>query len=215
MNFTELALALKEDGAFHVLHKNYCVGIAVYTEGLQVKCGDKDIDAYLLNNRAMASYSLQHYNSSLRDCEMALRLKPDYKNALVRAASCSFEVMRYGDAIKYCNTVLEKDKDNVHVSILLKKSKIRLKSLKMHVAMHLMRAVYETQLLKLVKERGVKVFCFPNNDYEIRDLQPIENDLLGYRVRIDEERKMVWPLIFLHPDIRLIDAVERYCEDDK
>ncbi|CAH2002105.1 unnamed protein product [Acanthoscelides obtectus] len=57
-----LALNYKEDGNYNFKYKNYRLAVIAYTEGLKVKCGNPDIDATLLNNRAAAHYFLKNYS---------------------------------------------------------------------------------------------------------------------------------------------------------
>ncbi|CAH2010916.1 unnamed protein product [Acanthoscelides obtectus] len=108
----ELALNYKEDGNYNFKYKNYRLAVIAYTEGLKVKCGNPDIDATLLNNRAAAHYFLKNYRSALKDCELALKLKTNYDKAIKRAAQCCYEMKQYNKAIDYCDTILENEKDN-------------------------------------------------------------------------------------------------------
>lgn len=59
--------------------------------------------------------------SSLRDCELALKLKPGYHKTLQRAANCCFCTQHFDKAIEYCDKILETDKNNKDVQELRKK----------------------------------------------------------------------------------------------
>lgn len=116
-----MAISYKEDGNFNFKHKNYRLAIIAYTEGIKIKCGNKEIEATLLNNRAASNFFLKNYRSCLRDCELALRLKPDYEKAKLRAIHCCYEIQQLDKAIKYCDDILETKKDNREVQELKQK----------------------------------------------------------------------------------------------
>ena len=59
--FLDLAVSYKDDGNFNFKLKKYRFAIANYTEGLNQKCGNKDIDASLHLNRAAANFHLSNY----------------------------------------------------------------------------------------------------------------------------------------------------------
>lgn len=61
VGIVELATAYKEDGNFNFKHKNYRLAVIAYTEGIKVKCGNKEIEATLFNNRSAANYHLKNY----------------------------------------------------------------------------------------------------------------------------------------------------------
>lgn len=49
-----------------------------------------------------------NYRSSLSDCKLALRLKPNYIKVLNRAATCSFHIKDYEQCIEFCDLLLDK-----------------------------------------------------------------------------------------------------------
>ncbi|KAJ8938934.1 hypothetical protein NQ314_011286 [Rhamnusium bicolor] len=90
--------------------------------GIKIKCGNPEIESSLLNNRAAAHYFLKNYRSSLKDCELALKIKPDYDKVLVRAANCCFEMKHYQKSKEYCDKILDKQTDNKDILELRKNS---------------------------------------------------------------------------------------------
>lgn len=82
------------------------MAIIAYTEGIKAKSGNAEIDSTLYNNRAACHYFLQNYRSSLRDCQLALKLKPDYTKAIIRAANCAYKINQYDRCIEYCDEIL-------------------------------------------------------------------------------------------------------------
>lgn len=63
-----------------------------------------------------------HFRSALKDSEEALKLKPEYDKALIRAANCCFEMKLYKKCVEFCDQVLDKNKTNTIILELRKKS---------------------------------------------------------------------------------------------
>jgi len=111
------------------------LAIVAYTEGIKQKCGDPDIEATLLNNRAAAHWFLKNYRyfitlkcllfggcrSCLKDCELALKIKPYYDKVLTRAANCCYHLGQYNKAVEYCDQILEGNKTHKETLELRKK----------------------------------------------------------------------------------------------
>lgn len=57
----DLAATYKDDGNFYIKHKKYRMAIYSYTEGLNQKCQNSELNAQLYNNRSAAQYFLQNY----------------------------------------------------------------------------------------------------------------------------------------------------------
>lgn len=77
------------------------------------------------------------------------------------------------------------------------------------------RTKEEQQLLDAVKSRGVKIFGFKDDSYELEDLKPVLPQLADFRVRLNEENKLVWPVAFMYPEYKVMDFVQQFCEDEK
>lgn len=84
----------------------------------------------------------------------------------------------------------------------------------MHVTLEITRTICHDVLLNTVKSRGVKFFCFTNNEYEFRDLQPVEPDLSLSMVHTNDQEKLEWPVTLLLPEYKIVDCVENFCEDE-
>lgn len=57
------------------------------------------------------------YRSSLRDCQIALKLKPDYDKVINRAAYCSYKIQQYENCLEYCDKLLTKQKNDEILSL--------------------------------------------------------------------------------------------------
>lgn len=61
------------------------------------------------------------FRSCLKDCELALQIKPNYEKVLNRAANCCYHLARYDKGIEYCDNILESDKTKKDILNLRKK----------------------------------------------------------------------------------------------
>lgn len=115
----ELAENYKVDGNFYMKHKKFRMAIIGYTEGLQQKCLNDDLNAILYNNRSAAHYFLQNYRSSLNDALKAIKLNPKYLKAKIRAAHCYNHLNKFPECQEICMKILEEDPGNDTISDLL------------------------------------------------------------------------------------------------
>lgn len=72
----------------------------LYTEAIQVDPEDYHTNALLYANRAAALMNLARNRDALKDCQEALRLKPDYPKVLLRKARLHKRLSQWDDAIK-------------------------------------------------------------------------------------------------------------------
>lgn len=211
----ELAISYKEDGNFNFKYKNYRLAILSYTEGIKIKCGNIEIEATLLNNRAAAHFFLGNYRSALKDCELALKLKPDYEKALLRAALCCCESKKFDLGIKYCNKILELNKDHKTAQNLLRKCLHNLKVLEKNERKKLLekkkKISAEKALLDEIYKRGVRLEGEKNSTLE--SCEPIFPQLMGHRVHLDSNNCLVWPVVFVYPEYKVMDFVQEFNEN--
>lgn len=206
--FLELANSYKEDGNFNFKHKKYRMAIISYTEGLKIKCNDLELNATLLNNRSAANYFLKNYRSSLRDCELALKLKPNYIKVLIRAANCSYEIQQYDKCIEFCDRVLSIEKNNKEIIELRQKAVKGLKIKQRDLRIEEKKLRKENELLKCVFEKTGKQF-------EMHELEPIVPQLQGCRVHFNEEKNgLIWPVVFMYPEYKVMDCLQEFREDE-
>ncbi|KAK4878437.1 hypothetical protein RN001_010943 [Aquatica leii] len=207
----ELANAYKEDGNFNFKHKNYRLAIIAYTEGLKIKCGNPNIDATLLNNRSAANYFLKNYRSALIDSEWALKYKPDYDKALIRAAYCCFEIKQYEKAIHYCDIILKKNFDTQTTELRCKCVRGR-KELERNARKQKKvdeeKTTKEVALLGRILNSGINL-----DSAKLENLKPQVPELADHMVHLNED-KLVWPVIFTYPEYRVMDFIQEFQDDD-
>ncbi|CAH3145165.1 unnamed protein product, partial [Pocillopora meandrina] len=74
----------KNEGNDVYIKEDFFNAIYFYTEGIKVKCGNKELKAKLYNDRATVHFKLGNYQDSLRDATTAHQLQPKYLEPIVR-----------------------------------------------------------------------------------------------------------------------------------
>lgn len=207
----ELAISYKDDGNFNFKHKNYRLAIIAYTEGIKIKCNDNEINATLLNNRSAAHYFLKNYRSSLRDCELALKLKSDYQKPLIRAAHCCYEIQQYDKCTDYCDRILNKQKNNKEILELRQKA---VKAAKLKERDGRIKERDAKKTLEQQKELLETIACRTGKRIDLSELQPVLPQLEQHHVHLNEEKRLVWPVAFMYPEYKIMDFVQEFCEDE-
>lgn len=151
------------------------MAIVAYTEGIKQKCGDPDIEASLLNNRAAAHWFLKNYRyfitlncllfggcrSCLKDCELALKIKPHYDKVLTRAANCCYHLGQYNKAVEYCDQILEGNKTHKETLELRKKcvneAKLKERNERKKAAENKKSKMLEDKLIEEIIKRGYHI----------------------------------------------------------
>lgn len=185
----------------------------MFTEALKIKCGNREIDVQTLTYRALTCFKRGYYNCCLKDCDTALSMDPNSLRTLRYAARSAFQLKKYHRVINYCNTILRSDNNNEEFSDMLKMGKVRYKTGRMDTRLRLMKESDERRLLHTVQEKGVKLFAFKDNNYELKDLQPVEQRLTNRRVRIIQETRLRWPVILLQPEFEHL-SYNTFNDDD-
>ncbi|GJQ75280.1 putative tetratricopeptide repeat protein [Trypoxylus dichotomus] len=213
----ELATSYKDDGNFNFKHKNYRLAIIAYTEGIKVKCENPDIEASLLNNRSAAHYFLKNYRSSLRDCELALKINPSYTKAKIRAANCCFAMGHFDKCIEFCDGILDLEPNNKDIlkqrqdAMNKKKDKERDSRKKEILLKKTLKE--EKVLLDAIKSREINIDS-QTDSLSIQDLEVHFPALVENKVHLDDKNKLVWPVVFLYPEYQTMDFIQSFPEDD-
>lgn len=214
----ELANNYKEDGNFNFKYKNYRLSILSYTEGIRTKCKDIDLMAQLFNNRAAAHFMLKNYRSSLNDCKLALRLKPNYIKVLNRAATCCFHIKDYEQCIDFCDRLLDEsptDKIILHLKSQavvegerLKRDKRKQDRLEKKLNKE------EEELLNIIKGKGVNLESIEGKiNPNLKDLEPQIPQMAQCGVHLDAQNKLIWPVLILYPETKQTDFIQNFHED--
>ena len=77
------------------------------------------------------------------------------------------------------------------------------------------KAVEEAVILDLIKARGIKVASVKGSSgLALSDLEPHHPAASLKRVHLDEDNKLVWPVLFLYPEFGETDFIEEFREND-
>lgn len=212
----ELAVAYKDDGNFNFKHKNYRLAIVAYTEGIKQKCGDADIEASLYNNRAASHWFLKNYRSCLHDCELALKLKPDYDKVSNRAAHCSYHLGQYDKAVEFCDLILEKNKTDKDILELRKKcvndAKLKDRNTRKKYLEDKKKKQIENTLIEEILKRGYNIERKGN--LNLSHLEPCFPELVNSRVYLDDqENVLIWPVVLVYPEYKIMDYIQQFPEN--
>ncbi|RMX39029.1 hypothetical protein pdam_00021495 [Pocillopora damicornis] len=93
-----------------------------YTEGLQVNCKDKRLNAKLYSNRATAHFRLANYVECLDDATVAVQLEPTLIKAIKKGARACVELCLYKEARSWLHMGFSIENDNKCLHQLLRKT---------------------------------------------------------------------------------------------
>ncbi|KAM6962631.1 tetratricopeptide repeat protein 4 [Aplochiton taeniatus] len=225
----EKAIGLKDEGNAYFKEKNYKKAVVSYTAGLKFNCDDQDINVILLTNRAAAHFYLGNMRSALNDAVAAKKIKPDHLKALVRGIQCCMELRNHAEALQWCEEGLKlhpTDKKLLELRTNADKQKRAAErdARKAMVKEKKGRGQKEA-LLAAIKERGIKLLkpakrpkhSSDSEDEERGSSEPgwdglPSQEATGYRVFIDEQGSLHWPVLFLYPEHQQTDFISAFCE---
>ncbi|KAJ8973926.1 hypothetical protein NQ317_001132 [Molorchus minor] len=214
----ELAQNYKEDGNFNFKYKNYRLAILSYTEGIKINCGNNEVQASLLNNRAAAHYFLKNYRSCLKDCQLALTFKSDYDKALIRAAKCCFEIKDYKTAVEYCDQILDKQKNNNEILDLRKRSineaKIKERDSRRKGVEEKRKANEEKAIIKEILNRGYHIEGDQKGNISLKKTGTLFPELMQNRVFLNAGNNLVWPVAFVYPEYKIMDYIKQFIDNE-
>lgn len=49
----------------------------------------------------------------------------------------------------------------------------------------------------------------------LEDLEPQVPQLASFPVHLNEDRRLVWPVIFLYPEHKVVDFIQKFAEDER
>ncbi|XP_017275866.1 tetratricopeptide repeat protein 4 [Kryptolebias marmoratus] len=229
----ELAKSLKDEGNVYFKEKNYKQAVVSYTAALKKKCGDQELNAVLLTNRAASHFYLGNMRSALNDAAAAKKIKPDHLKALIRGAQCCIELRNFAEAIQWCDEGLKvhpTDKKLRELRAAADKHKraaerdsrkAKAKEKKLHGE--------KEALLAAIKDRGIKLFrpAIPrgrgSDSEDERSSAAVaqlsldglsSQEVTGAQVLLDEQGVLHWPVLFLYPEHQQSDFISAFCENN-
>nr|XP_054368830.1 tetratricopeptide repeat protein 4 isoform X3 [Mirounga angustirostris] len=195
----EQAKTYKDEGNDYFKEKDYKKAVISYTEGLKKKCTDPDLNAVLYTNRAAARYYLGNFRSALNDVTAARKLKPCHLKAIVRGALCHLELKNFAEAVNWCDEGLQIDaREKKLLEMRAKADKLKARN------------------IRLVSEAAGR-----DEDSDSEGLGELFLDGLssenpyGARLKVDEQGRLSWPVLFLYPEHAQSDFIATFHEDSR
>lgn len=214
----ELAKNYKEDGNFNFKCKKYRFAIASYTEGLKAKSPDVEVNTQLLTNRAAAQFHIGNYRSSLLDCKAALLVTDTHMKAILRGAQCLFQLKHHTECQTWCDRGLKIDSSQAELLKIRTDSARIQKELdrdtRRRAAAEKKKKQEENQILEVIRQRGINVQKKIGDTLTLSDLEPCHPAAVQKRVHLDSG-ELVWPVLFLYPEIGETDFIEEFRESEK
>lgn len=125
-NLRGIAEVLNNEGDEEFRKNELKNAIHSYTEGIDVQCEDKELNAKLYSNRgATAHCFLGNYNEALSDAKASRKLNPSCVRAYTAGAQACVKLNLFEESITWCNGGLTIDKDNQTLLDIKKESVAR------------------------------------------------------------------------------------------
>lgn len=216
----ELAQNHKEDGVYNFKYKNYRIAIKAFTEGLKQKCKDQELNAQLYNNRAAAHFHLENYRSAIKDCDEAVKIKPEYLKAVVRAAQSATKISSWDEVISWCDKgLLLNSTDETFLKMRItavKEKKIDERNARKKIQAEKQKTNEEKHLLTRILSSGVQIGDIEtkgSQSLDLSDLEPCHPTAQGSRVQLNENDEIIWPVMFLYPEFHETDFIQEFNEN--
>uniref|UniRef100_A0A2P2I219 Tetratricopeptide repeat protein 4-like n=1 Tax=Hirondellea gigas TaxID=1518452 RepID=A0A2P2I219_9CRUS len=228
----EVALNFKDDGVHHFKYRKYRLAVASFSEGLKAKCSDTELLAQLLNNRAAAYFHLGNFRSSIRDCEQAVALKPDYRKAIARAAESADRLGHWDDLSKWADRGLQLDPADpffVELRTAAEQEKAKTERItRKKLAEENQRLLQLKHLLSEIEKKGVHLKPKSSStkgspgEHEtsdidrqllsLPDVEPCHPSAVGSKVHQNKAGDLVWPVLLVYPEFQQTDFIQHFNE---
>ncbi|XP_064445144.1 tetratricopeptide repeat protein 4 isoform X2 [Mirounga angustirostris] len=224
----EQAKTYKDEGNDYFKEKDYKKAVISYTEGLKKKCTDPDLNAVLYTNRAAARYYLGNFRSALNDVTAARKLKPCHLKAIVRGALCHLELKNFAEAVNWCDEGLQIDaREKKLLEMRAKADKLKRTEQRDIRKAKLKEKKEQNQneaLLQAIKARNIRLVSEAAGRDEDSDSEGLGELFLdglssenpyGARLKVDEQGRLSWPVLFLYPEHAQSDFIATFHEDSR
>jgi tetratricopeptide (TPR) repeat protein len=217
----ENAVSFKEDGNKNFERKKYRWAIENYTEGIKCKPVDRLLNAVLYTNRAAANFHIGNFRSSITDCILARKFKPDHLKAIVRGCQCCVELRKYADSVRWCDEGLAiAPTDEKLLSLRAKADKLlrqEERDRRKVSAKAKKDAAKDNELLDAIKSRGIKLE--PSQAARTTDALTMSNLETQHpgaqRVSLDADGILHWPVMFVYPEFEELDSIAAFSEQSR
>eukprot|EP00033_Pygsuia_biforma_P004597 GCRY01005039.1.p1 GENE.GCRY01005039.1~~GCRY01005039.1.p1 ORF type:complete len:355 (-),score=50.64 GCRY01005039.1:49-1113(-) len=188
--------------------KMYKHAIQYYTQALDAKSSDQEMNFALYNNRAQVHLKSKNFGHCIEDCQSALSLFPTKSiKPFYRAMQANIALAKWEEAIKWGKNGLKVEPDNKTIKNDVKKVEALFRKEKNQVKKkeRLLHQEVEEQknMEKLFRERN---YCLGQNEFNFRQQY-------GDVKATFKEGALFFPVLFLYPDVEQSDFVREMHED--
>jgi hypothetical protein len=201
--------------AYQMGKHRYKDALRYYELALDQKCGNAVLNATVLSNRAQVHIALGNFGHAIADCTTAIKIDSNNTKAYFRAASASFHLAKYNQAINYCRGgILKVNSPEARKPFraLLAKIKNKVQELEDRAAREKMLMEEKEQNQNLFSEAcSLRGITFRNSGKNSYQLSASKYDAESYYDAANFE--LHWPVLILYPQFGMSDFVRDWNEN--
>ena len=210
----EIAANFKDQGneAFKKGPASYKDALIFYTKGIDQKANDPLLNAQLLNNRSAVHLALKNYGFAVKDAALSISADQSNVKAFWRAGKASLALEKFTDAESFCNRGLLLFPGNLDLINLLKDVDVTRRRIEFERQKIEAGKAEALKIRKAMQERGVKYRV----DSEKMALLELGPGIFGSDTpcaSVDENDRLVIPLVLMYPPLSQFDFIKSANED--
>lgn len=188
-----------------------------YTKALAEDINDPVRTAIYYTNRAAVNLEMGNYARTIADCESAIAANPSNLKAYFRAARASAHLDKFEQGLGYIAKALAIDPNNA--GIHKEKQEIELMRSRHNARVEAARVrmlKIEMERDSVMKQKGTWVKMLHDRNVAIGPyLFDTMGDYLqgGIKPHL-KEKEMHWPVLFLYDEVRQLDFIQDFAEND-
>ncbi|KAL4438075.1 hypothetical protein ABPG74_016854 [Tetrahymena malaccensis] len=176
-----------------------------YTEGIEARSSEKDVNAQLHNNRALMNMKLKNFGKAIDDCKMAIKYDEKFIKAYFRKAQIESLLRRYDESLLTCLTGLQHEPNNKELLDIKKESEKQIENErkrreKIQEHKNTQTLLLHTELKKRKIYLGNQMMDFPDSCKKC--------------VYLDDEKVLHIPIFVHYPEFSQMDYIDDTREKD-
>eukprot|EP00047_Mylnosiga_fluctuans_P011808 m.22917 g.22917 ORF g.22917 m.22917 type:complete len:407 (-) comp3822_c0_seq1:109-1329(-) len=191
--------------------------VLLYSEGLDAKCDNAELNSTLLSNRAAANLLLENFRQVIVDCTRAIALLPTNAKAYFRAGTAALRLDKFDEAMGWA------DKGLLAVPACEELVGLRAEIAEKRAAAEKLRRKLDRQarerentrktLATAIVDRGVRLVDNARKPISLLDDKFVHTELPGdAKVHLDANNELVWPAMIQYPEHQTVDIIAKFRE---
>ncbi|QLG71780.1 hypothetical protein HG535_0C01290 [Zygotorulaspora mrakii] len=206
----EIAENFKKQGNALYKHKKYKDARGLYTKGIEIECGNSNINESLFANRAACELEIRNYGRCLTDCKAALQFNPKNLKCYYRMGRAFIALKKLREAEGVVGFGLTFDPENK--SLLSLQEVISKKE-------HEIKEAEEKKQEEIKRGENLKIIL--DNAVKLRNIEIVNTKEPAELVRetkfrledpMDFESQLIFPALVLYPTTDEFDFVGEVSE---